>query len=60
MERAKWEQVIDLVHAQLREGVDQHKTRDLMAFILEFSVKNREELNQKSYQVTPTTITHRQ
>lgn len=32
-----------------------------MSFILEFSVKNREELNHKnSIQVTPTTITNRQ
>lgn len=31
-----------------------------MSYILEFSVKNREELNHKpTYQITPTTITER-
>jgi hypothetical protein len=52
--------VIELVHEQMKEGINQEKTKELMSYILEFSVKNREELNHQSYQVTPTTITYRQ
>lgn len=45
-EKAKWEHVIEFLNKNLQSNFDNAKTKELMSAILDFSVKNREELNQ--------------
>ena len=62
-EKAKWEQVIELVNLNLKGTFNHHKTKEMMSAILNFSMKNKEELNHYSNDksmITPTTITYRQ
>jgi hypothetical protein len=62
-EKAKWEQVIDFVSANLKGTINNEKTKEMMSAILDFSVKNREELNKVPRQVhssVPSTIIDRE
>ena len=53
--------MIELVNRQLGEGVDHSNTKEIMSVLLDFSLRNREELSKKDQAtVTPTTTTHRQ
>ena len=47
-EKTKWEQVIELVNNNLKGTIGGDKTKQMMAAILDFSVRNREELNRFS------------
>ena len=47
-EKTKWEQVIELVNNNLKGTISGDRTKEMMAAILDFSVKNREELNRLS------------